>query len=189
MPTWAKVLIALVVLGLVGVIALVFVAGSLVANVGKQAVDPANAAKAAHEIVQIQEPLPSGWQWKMGMNMGFMKMAALMNDSSHVMINFMEIPNPKNQTPQQIMENPNTSSQTRNFVETSHGHDMVAGKDMYWKRGRAETNKGNAVMQMGIVSGANGKSIMIQVIEPEAHGDYDPSQAEPIMKRITGFVS
>src|SRR3990167_702070 len=68
-PTWAKVLIGLVIFGIVLVIAFGVGAFFFVQNIVKQAQDPAMVSRTAHAIADIAEPLPKGYKYAFAFGM------------------------------------------------------------------------------------------------------------------------
>ncbi len=66
MPTWAKALIVLVIVGIVGLTTMAIGAVFFVQKIYRDALDPAMITKAAGEIAVFSEPLPKGYKYLMG---------------------------------------------------------------------------------------------------------------------------
>lgn len=66
LPTWAKVLIALVIVGIVGLTTVAISAVFFVQKVYREALDPAMITKAAAQIATFSEPLPKGYKYLLG---------------------------------------------------------------------------------------------------------------------------
>ncbi|MBX9770438.1 MAG: hypothetical protein K2X29_03660 [Candidatus Obscuribacterales bacterium] len=66
LPTWAKVLIALVIVGIVGLTTVAIGTVFLVQKVYRDALDPAMITKAAAEIATFSEPLPKDYKYLLG---------------------------------------------------------------------------------------------------------------------------
>src|SRR5271155_5574579 len=69
LPTWAKVLIGLVVAGIIGFIALFIGIAVFFQNTFKQAQDPVAIGRVASQIGAFQNPLPDGYKFVMGLNL------------------------------------------------------------------------------------------------------------------------
>lgn len=187
-PGWLKVLLVVIVVGIVGFVGLCIFG----VNMAMDAVKPGNASKVAQELVDISDPLPSGWEYLMGMNMGFAKMCSIKNAEGTAIVQLIEVPNSKNQTAEQIIDSAGAnfdtpgSSTKGKFEKESQGTRVVGGKDMPYLRGKM-TSKGKvAQMEMGVVILPGGKALMIQELEPE-HESFDPEVTKPILDAIKGF--
>ncbi len=77
LPTWAVTLMALVVFIYLGV----FIGGVRIAFVAKnileQAIDPKKVKQVAHDIAKFAEPLPTGFQYGLGLDLGALKMLTI----------------------------------------------------------------------------------------------------------------
>lgn len=66
LPGWAKVLIALVIIGIVGLTTIAVGGVYFAQKIYRDSMDPAMIQKAAHEIAKFSEPLPQGYKYLMG---------------------------------------------------------------------------------------------------------------------------
>jgi hypothetical protein len=77
LPTWAVTLMAMVVFIYLGV----FIGGVRIAFVAKnileQAIDPKKVKQVAHDIAKFAEPLPTGYQYGLGLDLGALKMLTI----------------------------------------------------------------------------------------------------------------
>lgn len=183
MPTWLKVLLGIVVVAIIAVIG-VGIAGY---NMVKDAVSPDAASKIAHEMVEIGT-LPPGWKYLMGMNVGVTKIASLQNTDGSAMVQFLEIPNPKKQTAEQLLAGSDgqLSQNGNSFTKEDSGVTTVGGQKMSYFRGTMNSKGQSVATEMGIVVTPSGKTVMIQEMEPKAV-KFDPSLTKPVMDAITGF--
>lgn len=184
MPGWVKVILAVVVIGAVGVIALVWAGFSMVSN----SITPDGAAKVAKEMVVIKEPLPTGWSYVMGMNMGVTKIASLKNEDASVLVQFLEVPNPKKLTAEAMLsESELGKSATKGrFQRERTGSTWIGGEKVNYVRGTMDHKGQSSAVEIGIVVMPSGKTIMIQEIEPNAE-TFDPELPKPILNSITKF--
>ncbi len=179
-PTWLKVVLALVVVGFAALVGVIFLAGSLVADFGKQSLDPHQAEKIGDEIIQLRRPLPSGWQYSMGVNMGVMKMAMLMNSADHTVMNLTRYPKSKN-----------TSAITEGAANGAHmaieerGEEKLAGHDMSFVRGKSKGGGNGTVLAMELcsITADNGDLILIHSVEP-GKSKFDRAIVTPILERV-----
>lgn len=191
-PGWLKVLLVVIVVGIVGFVGLCIFG----VNMAMDAVKPGNASKVAQELVDISDPLPSGWEYLMGMNMGFAKMCSIKNQDGTAIVQLIEVPNTKNQTAEQIIDSaganfdnpgaPGVSGTKGQFEKESQGTRVVGGMDMPYLRGKM-TSKGKvAQMEIGVVVLPGGKAVMIQELEPDSQS-FDPAVTKPLLDSIKGF--
>lgn len=194
-PGWLKILLVVIVVGIVGFVGLCIFG----VNMAMDAVKPGNASKVAQELVDIADPLPSGWEYLMGMNMGFAKMCSIKRTDNAAIVQLIEVPNDKNQTAEQIIDaaaanfdNPKTpgmalgNGSKGKFEKEAQGTRVVGGKDMPYLRGKMTSQGKVTPMEMGVVVLPGGKALMIQELEPESES-FDPEAAKPILDAIKGF--
>lgn len=79
LPTWAKVLIGLVVVGIIGIVGLI--AGVIVLSQNAVKKDPAAVEKMAASIATFDKPLPPGWTYVVGIDAVIVKTVTVMHDA------------------------------------------------------------------------------------------------------------
>lgn len=183
MATWLKVVLALVGLGIAATIGIVVLGVSMLGELGKTATDPQKAAKIADEIVQIRRPLPSEWQYAVGMNMGVMKMAMLRNSSNNVVVNLTRYP--KSSKVESITQG--AAAGAHMSVE-ERGEETLAGRKMSYLRGFSKGRGGSAAMamEMAWVIANNGDLILIHCVEP-GKSKFEKEPVAPVLDRVVGF--
>lgn len=185
MPGWVKVILAVVIIGVVGVIALVWAGFSMVKN----SISPDGAAKVAKEMVVIKEPLPSGWSYVMGMNMGVTKIASLKNEDASVLVQFLDIPNPKKLSAESMLSDSElgrSAGSRGRFQKERGGSTWIGGEKVNYVRGTMDHKGQTSAVEIGIVVMPSGKTIMVQEIEPGAD-KFDPELPKPLLNAITKF--
>src|SRR5687768_3339550 len=92
MPLWAKILIGLVVLGILGGIAAFAGLFFFVSNTIKQAQDPAAISRTAAKIATFQEPLPAGYKFVAGLDLMGIDTVVVENDSDKQTLTLISYP-------------------------------------------------------------------------------------------------
>lgn len=173
-PGWLKVAIVVGVLipviGIVGITAFLF-------NMFSQA--PERAAEVAREIVQIDEPLPAGWQFVTGSKVNFTKTVELKNDRAQVFI--VQKPNNKHKTADQLAVVPSESESKVAWTKETEGETIIGEQKARYIRDRSSTNSEERIY----VVLSNGKYVMIQTVLPTY--PFDPSVNKQLLDCIKGF--
>jgi hypothetical protein len=180
-PVWVLVVGGLVILGGCVFVALIFATGSLLQGFGKQVVDPAAAAKVAQEIMEMKEPLPKGWDYTAGVNMGPMKMALIRNQKSQAVVNFTRYP--KSSHPDEIAEG---AAKGAHMTIEERGEDKIGGRKVTFVRGSSSTKGQHLAMELDTVAADNGDLIMIHSMEPE-RDKFDRSLVQPVFDSVIRF--
>ena len=183
-PGWLKVVLVLLAIGLVGFIAICVIGF----NAAKTAMNPEHASKVAHEIMNVQEPLPQGWKYFMSMPLPGLKNVSF-SDASDDIVQIFEFRNPDKKTAEQFMSDRKVA-QLQAFTggATDKGAEMVGGQSMSYARGKAKgTDGGMVALEIGCIAipGA-GKIILIQSSEPKKDA-FDPATVKPLLDSIKGF--
>jgi hypothetical protein len=161
LPLWAKILIGVVLFVGIGAVAITWIALSAFKDAGKRAADPASTSKLAHEIVDIDEPLPAGWRYAMNVNMGeLMRIATLHNADSTVVVNLTKYPNKLSH------EVATGQAKGAGMTVSEEGEDNLAGHPVKYLRGPGSLRGRPTFEQIWYATTNDGKgSVTVHVFE------------------------
>lgn len=198
LPTWAKVLIGMVVFaiisGIIAVVGLVY----FVQDTVKKAQDPAVIAKTAREIAEFTEPLPAGYKFALALDMFGVKTVTVEHDSDKQTLIFMTAP-PKedmdaNALVTKLFEagikaptHPEAAG-GRFDKEKSRGTETVGGEPMPYIVGTMSDKSGSKFEGLvgAIVSKPKHKTVIVYGIQPGDQG-YNMETTRTLLKTIKGF--
>src|SRR5262245_14058803 len=129
LPTYIKVIIGMVVLTMLCTIAL----GVIGINYIGKSFTPQNAARVANEMVDLPDPLPSGWHYGAGIDVGPSKVANVQyrRGRTRPLVQFTKM---GNRLPAKViaanLKMPSTSGMTFEFE--SRGEEIIGGKTAYY---------------------------------------------------------
>ncbi|HEY9793389.1 MAG TPA: hypothetical protein V6D22_23510 [Candidatus Obscuribacterales bacterium] len=151
----------------------------------KQLTTTPNSAKIAQQFLSIDDPLPAGWEYAGGMDVGLVKNCTIKNagTSDRVVVALYAEPPSKKRVKAKDMA---TNSLTGKSTIESSGQDVIAGQTMYYNRGMRHMGKMDIPFQMGYLNTPSGRLVTIEVFEPSVK-TYDPQVVKPILDHIKGF--
>jgi hypothetical protein len=172
-----------VVLGLVS-------AGAAVYMMVKDSFSPHNAEKVASQLVTLPNPLPDGWVWGVGLDVGYQRTANLQNrrtGKGHALIQFSQIKIKGNQRAKVMAEKfvmPSVSGMR--FELDSKGEETIAGKTAYFVRQHGSVMGKKSAMEIALVDFPGGGILQIQSSE-DGLEEFDPDIVAPILNAITSI--
>jgi hypothetical protein len=181
MPTWAKVLLGLVIVGFLGIVTIgiaiyVYVTQNFV-------MDPVKVAAMAKNVATFEEPLPGGWKWGMGMDLQVMKMVIAQAPDQQSLI-LLSVPS-ADKSAKDLMHDTTitTNSRTRMTAIEKTGTETVAGLPMEYELGTIEKDGQQSKGFMGaIVDRDKKKSLFVVGVQPE--GEYNLPETQQFLKSI-----
>jgi hypothetical protein len=194
LPTWAKVLIGLVIVVILGVGGLVVGGIVFFQNASKQWTDPVAIAKVSQSIADFPEPLPEGYKYLMGMDLAGIKTVTVEHADDKQTIIIMSFPK-KDKTDAQTMVNElfekgvKTQQTQAKFEDVkSKGTETVAGLSMPYIIGTMTDNTGNKAEGMVgcIVSETKSETIFIYGMQPQG-APYNLQATLQLLKSIKGI--
>ncbi len=182
MPTYLKVLI-IVMVGAFVIIAAACVVGFMMM---KDTLSPGNAAKVANEMVSLPDPLPDGWAYGVGMDVGYQKTANIQNNrrGKHAMIQFNLMKNKVNLSAESMaakFQMPSVGGMT--FEHESKGEEIIGGQKAYYVRQHGTVMGKNSAMEIAFVDFPGGGMLQIQSTE-QGRDKFDPELVAPLLKSI-----
>lgn len=172
LPTWAKVLIGLVVAGAIGVVIIVAIAAFFLVNSFKQAQDPVAIAKVADQIGTFQNPLPDGYKYMMGLNLAGIETLTVEHKPDEQIIFVIAYPKADqdaNSVVERISQTGVNTGQTSAKFEkvTGRGTEQVAGEQMPYIVGTLVDKSGSHEGMFGcIIPRGKNKTVLIYAAEP-----------------------
>ena len=198
LPTWAKILIGLVVvvfvIGIVSIVAMIF----FVQNVMKQAQDPVAIQRTAKAIADFPEPLPNGYKFAFALGMAGINTVTIEHKSDQQMLIMISYPKSEDTDPKALVQKvfeggikaPGQSKlEDSKFQEVkSQGLEDVAGESMPYMIGSMTDKEGTKYEGMVgcVVSKAKKKTIFLYGMQPGAKG-YNLKTTEDFLKTIKSF--
>lgn len=153
----------------------------------KDSFSPGNAKKVASEMVTLPEPLPKGWVYGVGMDVGYQKSANVQNitpGKGHVLIQFNQMQLKGNQTAESVANKfvlPNVAGME--FELESKGEREIGGQTAYYIRQHGTVIGKKSAVEVALLDMPNGGILQIQTSE-DGQDKFDPSIAEPLLKSI-----
>jgi len=194
-PTWAKILIGVVVVGIIGSIALAVGMVFFFQNMVKQSQDPVAIAKTAKSIATFADPLPSGYKFSMALDIAGIKTVTVEHQSDSQMLTFMSFPK-KDETsdPQALVDKLyetgiQTHQTSAKFNEVKKKGSMdVAGETMPYIVGEMQSDSGKKFQGMVgcIIPKGKSETFFVYGMQPQGK-DYNLDGTEEFLKTIKGF--
>lgn len=196
MPTWAKVLIGLVVVAIVGGVTMVIGSVIFIQNMYKQALDPAAIARVAGSIGTFPDPLPDGYKFAMGLDVAGIKTLTVEHKPDKQTVIMMSFPR-KEDDPKdaqalvnELYEKGVSTQQTSAKFETvkSRGTEAVDGAQMPYIVGEMTDKTGSKFdgLVACIVSPTRHQTILIYGIQPPG-STYNFDATLKLLKSIKGI--
>ncbi len=194
LPTWAKVLIGLVVVVILAVGGLVVGGIVFFQNASKQWSDPVAINKVAQSIAAFPAPLPEGYKYLMGMDLAGIKTVTVEHADDKQAIIIMSFPK-KDKTDAQTMVNElyekgvKTQQTQAKFEDVkSKGTEMVAGLSMPYIIGTMTDNTGKKAEGMVgcLVSETKAETIFIYGLQPPG-APYNLKATLTLLQSIKGI--
>lgn len=153
----------------------------------KDSFTPNNAKKVASEMVSLPDPLPRGWMYGVGVDMGYSKSANVQNMKSgkgHVLIQFNQMQVKGNQSAEFVANKfafPNVAGME--FELESKGEREIGGQTAYYIRQHGIVIGKKSAVEVALLDMPNGGILQIQTSE-DGQDKFDPSIADPFLKSI-----
>jgi hypothetical protein len=189
MPTHLKVILIVGAAGLILTFAaFVFAIFYLKDNFG-----PEHAAAVAKSIVDLPDPLPDGWQYGVGMDMGYQRIFNVQykHGDTHALVQFSVFHHSQtvHVSAKAIAERfqlPKMSGME--FVPESNGEETISGKKAYYVREHCSVLSHKSAMEVAFLDLPDGSVLQVQSSE-YGRDSYDPGIVQPIIGAIKGFHS
>lgn len=173
---WLKLGLGIVAILVVGIL----IIGIIIANIFNQALDPQKAKNILHEIVEIDEPLPTGWQYCAGSFLeGEHKKTVLLKYSDGTMVFIIEKPNPNKKTAKELAVLPSKSESKNTWLKDVSNEILIGGTKGYFIKDHCNSNAEERIY----VVMPNNRYVEIQTV---VHG-FDTSRSQSLLKSIKGF--
>jgi hypothetical protein len=191
LPTWAKILIGLVIAGTVLLVAVVIGGFVLIGNIQKDATNPAYIEKVTKSIVDIQA-LPPGYNYQMALDIGGLKTVVFQHKPDGTQITLVHFPQASTKTSEEMTtelvdKGFPAQGASGKFEVTSKGTETVAGQPMSYVLGTATNRTGTKEPGMigTVISPDKTKTLMIYGSTP---GDkYNMDATKAFLSSIKGF--
>jgi hypothetical protein len=179
LPTWAKVLFGIFAVCVVLTAGLVWFAMNMITKVGEGMKDPKASAALAHELVDIEDPLPTGWTYFANVPVGNMvRMVTIRNEKGTVIVNITRY---LNKLSKELAEG---QARGAKMTIASRGTESLAGQSVYYLRGTGfMRGAGQAAEQVDYGSTRDGGTLTVHIIEVGLP-TYDPALPAPLLDHI-----
>lgn len=190
LPLWAKILIGLVVVGIVGFIAVCV--GLWVTFKNTLSLNPEEIQRNASQIAVFEQPLPTGYKYSMGINLMGINTVVVEHQPDQQMIFLICYPkaesDPETMVAKISESGVNTGSTSAKIEKIKEkGKEAVAGETMPYVMGTMSDKNGSHEGLFGcIVPKAKQKTILIYAAEPSGK-PYDLAVTEGFLKSIKEF--
>jgi len=184
MPTYVKAIIGLGVIAFFGITITLFAMGIIMLkeNFGQE-----HAAKVASEIVELPDPLPEGWQYGVGIDVGYQKIVNVQyksGDSLPTIVQFSELANhgqlsAKKMAASLIMP----SVAGLKFEPEGRGEEVIGGRKAYYVREHCVIMGRESATEVAIVDLPGGRIMEIQSSE-QGKDKFDPQLVKPLLDSI-----
>jgi hypothetical protein len=190
LPTWAKVLIVLVIVGIVGSITLGIGMFFMFKHMFVQ--EPKELKQLAAQTVTLQDPLPAGYNLNMGLDMFGPKVLTFSHDGDQQMIVLISFPkaesNPKAMI-KDITEHGVDTGSGRTVAEEikQQGQAVVGGEEMSYVVGTMTDKSGRHQGMLGVLVPKNKeKTILIYAVQPNKE-PYSFEVTQNFLKAVKSF--
>jgi hypothetical protein len=187
-PTYLKIIIAIGAIALFGIFTL-FVIGIVMF---KDSVSPEHAAKIASEIVILPDPLPPGWHYGVGLDVGYQKIVNVQYRSggkSHPLVQFSEISNPGHLSAKATADRLFTGDVAGvKFEPEARGEEMIGGWKAYYVRAHFALMNRQSATEVALIDLPGGRIMQIQSTE-DGEETFDPKLVKPLLDCVKGFAN
>ncbi|HEY9784929.1 MAG TPA: hypothetical protein V6D17_05960 [Candidatus Obscuribacterales bacterium] len=170
------------------------------ADLGKKAMDPQYVKQVAQKIAKIDDPLPPGFNYQMGLDLMGMSIVSITNPDARFNLMLMKLPqsasaeNPDNIIEKYAESGVPTVGAGRQQGATSQpmeikskGKTTVGGEEMPYAIGETQGEKNEKMQQLlGVIVPKGGKETVV-VIGQSADGNYNMQLTEKLFSAIKGF--
>lgn len=189
MPVWAKVLIVLFTVGLIGTITLVAMGAAWVADFQRQASNPARAFEVALSIAKFQQPMPADFEFTNGYPFPAFPVALAIYKPDKTLFTVTKMPNAGDRTAAQIGNDIASRGGQHNakMEITGKGTEAVAGEQMAYLVGQGQAGSEKFEQMIGVVVPKADKSSAIMIVGVTPGGKYNMAATQEFLKTIKGF--
>lgn len=183
LPTYVKVIIIIMLTALVGVIAACVVLATKVS----ESFTPEHAAQVAKQLVTLPDPLPAGWEYGVGMDIGYQKSANVQTKRrgrGHALIQFSQITINGSQSAEAVANKlvmPSVTGMT--FEAESKGEETIGGHTAYYVRQHCTVVGKKTAIELALMDIPGGGILQIQSTE-DGRDKFDPHLVEPLLQSI-----
>jgi len=183
---WVKILLAVLVVGFLGIVAIGYLAISVVKD--SVATDPAKVAAMSKDVAVISDPLPGSFKWKMAIDLKVMgkMLSAEASDGQTVML--WGIPTAGKDAQSMMNESAKYDPDNTKMVSVDEkGTDTVAGQPMSWELGTIEQKKGkqSKIFIGAVVIKPKSKTVIVIGVQPT--GAYNLPETKQFLTGIQSF--
>jgi hypothetical protein len=178
LPVWAKFLLGLTLFFLFSIVVLVGAASIFFADFQKKNTDPTVVKKIANSIVTIDDPLPAGFSWVVGLDIFGLKMAAVNHKPDNLELILTSLPSSKasNSLEDNISsseQNPalaNATGTQSKFEAKVKGSEAVANKQFIYAIGVVKDRSGRDIPSLMGFFSPNDKGTSVMLVGVEESG-------------------
>jgi hypothetical protein len=187
-PAYLKLIIALCTLGFIGLIVVVVMGVSLI----KKNFAPDNAVKVAHELVDLPDPLPPGWHYGVGLDIGYQKVVNLQymhHNRPIAMVQFIEVPKNSHVLAKDMVAKialPSVGGMK--FESQGQGEEIIAGKKAYYVRTHTTMMGKDSAGEIALLDLPGERILEIQSTEQDTD-KFDPALIKPLLDSVKGFCT
>jgi len=187
-PTWVKILLAVLAVGFLGFVAICYIGFNAVKDM--MAMDPAKVAAMSKDVAVISDPLPGNFKWKMGMNMKVVEILSAEAADGQVMM-LITVPTAEKDAETMMHESTAGSkygNQGAKMVSVDEkGTETVGGLSMPWELGTVEAKDGKQSKGFigAVVIKPKSKTVMVIGVQPK--GTYNLPETKQFLKGIQSF--
>ncbi len=194
LPTWAKLVIGLVLAAMISTSLLIFGMAVFFQKVAKEAQDPNALINCAREIANIETPLPPGYKFSMGFGMFGINTITVDHQPDNQMIILISYPSKGDENAQVLVDKLydsglNTPQASARFQEVKEkAQTTVGGENMPYIVGVMEDKSGTKFEGLVgcICSKKAQKSILVYGMQPPG-APYNKDVTMGFLKTIKGF--
>lgn len=159
MPKWLKIVLIVGAVLVVGTIGLIVALGFFVGGVVKDAQDPVKIKQVASSFMTVKDPLPEGFEYKMGLDIMGNKIIALDNDAQDLKLVIGDLKQADDlDDPEKVINKLSQHSATASsgahtsvkFSSEKKGTETVGGRKMSYAIGKTTDEKRNKTSQVFI---------------------------------------
>jgi hypothetical protein len=191
LPIWAKLLLALFLLGIAGVTGALVTGTAALVNMEQNAHDPKQMPFVARKVVVLQDPLPKGFAYKAAASfLGFITIE-ISHDSDQSSFYVFRTPLPKDVTAEALAREAAKQAPlgvTPISSVKEEGKSMVAGEPLAYVIGDTKTVVNDEpAMEMVAVAMPKGKKAAVIIFGVNPGQKYNMETTQELLNAIKGF--
>jgi hypothetical protein len=189
LPFWAKFVIGGFVLIVIAVVGLLAVAAAFLADLQRNAHDPARMAAVAQKIAHIDDPLPGGFSYEAAVPVFSWVSVVISHKEDNGLFYLVKMPNPNKVSAAKLAEQAAKQGPggLRPLNVTTSGKKVVGGQEMDFVQGTTIDPTGVAESEMVGVVVPPGVADSVLIIGLTKGDKYNQQASDQLLSAIKGF--